>query len=284
MRTLKKQLLAVTLLLLPLSVLAEADSGKFIRLREADGQPQAMETAVVRYVPADEKNPGLVVDLVGAVHVADKAYYQKLNKLFESYDVVLYELVAPKGTRPKPGRRGGSLVTSVQVGMKNLMDLTFQMDEVDYSKKNLVHADMSPEEFSRSMKKRGESFMKMFFKIMSESMAQQASGKNQVSDFDILVALFAKDRALRLKRIMAQQFQDMDVLTKVMDGPKGSTLLTERNKKALSELKRQIAAGKKRIAIFYGAAHLPHMERKLLADFGLKRDETRWVEAWKLTK
>ena len=50
----------------------------------------------------------VVVDLIGAVHVGEKAYYEALNKQFEDYDAVLYELVAPEGTRvPKGAKPGG---------------------------------------------------------------------------------------------------------------------------------------------------------------------------------
>src|SRR4051812_39771269 len=84
------------------------EESKFIRLRRAeDKRPAAMETAIVRYQSA--ARPGVELSLVGAVHVGDKSYYDDLNKLFERYDVVLYELVAPEGTRiPKGGRKGPS--------------------------------------------------------------------------------------------------------------------------------------------------------------------------------
>src|SRR5262249_40290317 len=88
--------------------------GKFLRIqRDAVDEPVALETSVVRYA---SPTGGLTVDLVGVVHVADKNYYQKLNKLFEQYDVVLYELVAPQGTRPPKGgkRDGGNPLAMIQ--------------------------------------------------------------------------------------------------------------------------------------------------------------------------
>src|SRR5262245_27739486 len=89
---------------------APAAEPQFVRVRRDEkGQPQAMETAVVHYIPAQGGAEGVSVDLIGAVHVGDKSYYDQLNKLFESYDVLLYELVAPEGTKiPKEGRKGPS--------------------------------------------------------------------------------------------------------------------------------------------------------------------------------
>jgi hypothetical protein len=98
----------------------------------------------------------------------------------------------------------------------------------------------------------------------------------------MLSALLAKDRPLRLKRIMAEQFAGMGGLTLGLDGPEGSAILTERNKKAVSVLGQQIERGRRRIGIFYGAAHMPDIGRRLESEFGLHRSATRWVTAWNL--
>ena len=121
-----------------------------------------METAAFRYTSASR--PGVAVDLIGAVHVGDKAYYDKLNELFEKYEVVLYELVAPEGTRiPKGGRKAGSghPIGMMQEGMSSILELRHQLDCVDYTKDNLIHADMTPDEFSKTMDERGESFFNL---------------------------------------------------------------------------------------------------------------------------
>src|SRR6266545_2033436 len=83
-------------------------STKFMRIRENDKkQPVALETAVVRYKPASGEGE-LVVDLVSVAHIGDKKYYEQLNKKFEDYDVVLYELVAAPGTKVPKGGKGKS--------------------------------------------------------------------------------------------------------------------------------------------------------------------------------
>jgi hypothetical protein len=261
---------------------AEPEEAKFIRLRRDDQkQPIAMETAVVRYTSPDR--PGVAVDLVGAVHVGDKAYYDALNKLFEKYDVVLYELVAPEGTRvPKGGRKGPPThpIGALQDGMSTVLELQHQLNCVDYTRANFIHADMSPDEFGKAMEQRGESFVQMFLRLMGQGMAQSATGGG--NDAAILMALFSKDRATTLKVAMAQQFENLDGQLAVLDGPGGSTILTERNRKCFEVLDKQLASGKKAIAVFYGAAHLPDMQRRLEADYGLKRTSEEWLPAWAL--
>lgn len=262
-----------------------ADESKFIRLRrDANDRPAAMETATVTFTSKDR--PGVSIDLIGAVHIADRSYYDDLNKQFEKYDVVLYELVAPEGTRiPKGGRQEKSShpIGMMQDGMSSILELSHQLACIDYTKANLVHADMSPDEFNKTMENRGESFFQMFMRLMGTGIAQSASGASGMNDTELLMALFAKDRPLKLKRLFAQQFQSLEGSMSALDGPDGSTIITERNKRCFDVLDKQLAAGKKRIGIFYGAGHLPDMQRRLEKDYKFQRASESWLTAWNLS-
>jgi hypothetical protein len=260
---------------------------KYLRItRDADDQPLALQTAIVEFVPADDPQGDLHVDLIGAVHVGEKSYYEALNKAFEGYDVVLYELVAPDGTRvPKGGKPSGHPVALLQNGLKGMLGLEHQLEQVDYTKENLLHADMSPEDFAKSMEERDESFLGMFARMWGQAIAQQSTQKNRTSDFDVLAAMFSPNRSFAMKRIMAEQFENVGGVMEALEGKDGSTIITERNKVALKKLAEQIAGGKKKIAIFYGAGHLGDMERRLLSEeFGLKRSGEKWLDAWNLSK
>jgi len=265
---------------------AEKTDRDWIRVtRDEHGRPSALQTAVVRYVPADGKNEGPTVDLIAAVHVGDRAYYAQLNRDFKQYDALLYELVAPKGVKIKKGRKNSSrsFVGAMQNGMKQMLELEHQVERIDYTQKNFVHADMSPEQFAETMKERGESFFTMFLRIMGQSIAQQSQQQgDQASDLDILMALFDRNRAQKLKVIMAQQFEQMESLMVGFGGPAGSTIITERNKVALEVLADRLKAGDRRLGIFYGAGHMDDLDQRLQKDFDLKPAESRWVTAWKL--
>jgi hypothetical protein len=257
---------------------------KFIRVhRDDNDRPLAMETAVVHYI--SKARPEVSIDLVGAVHIADRSYYDELNKLFEKYDVVLYELVAPEGTRiPQGGRKEKSThpIGMMQEGMSSILELSHQLACIDYTKTNLVHADMSPDEFSKAMEDRGESFIQMFLRLMGTGIAQSAAGASGMNDADMLMALFSKDRAIKLKTLLAQQFQSLEGAMSALDGPGGSAIITERNKKCFEVLDKQLTAGKKRIAVFYGAGHLPDMQKRLETDYGFRRASESWLTAWNL--
>ena len=258
------------------------NSERFVRIKKENKKSVALETSITRYskkVGAEE----LVVDLIGVVHIGEKDYYDKLNKEFEQYDALLYELVAPEGTRVVKGQksRGFNPIGGLQNGMKSVLGLQFQLDHIEYSRKNFVHADMTPKEMSDSMTKNDESVAKMFFKAIGSSMAMQGQA-NGMSDIALMKALISGDKK-ELRRVMATQMSNMDQAMVMFDGKDGSTIVKHRNTKCFKILDREIAAGKKKLGIFYGAAHLPDMEERLLGDkYKMKAGEQKWLTAWQL--
>ncbi len=267
---------------------SKKDSADFMRIRkDSRGRDVALETSITRYALTTEKGDRITVDLIGAVHIGEKEYFSKLNKRFKNYESLLYELVAPEGTViPKGGGPKDGIPTNpiaaMQVGMKSMLGLQFQLEHIDYTKKNFKHADMTPEEFSQSMKNNEESISKYAVRAIGQSMAMQAAGKGGDS-MEMLFAMFSKNKELRLRRSFAKQIQNMEAGTAVFKGKDGSTIIDHRNAKCMKVLESEIAAGKRNIAIFYGAGHLPDMQRRLMSDFKMKRGGQVWVEAWSLT-
>ena len=255
----------------------------YLRIQFDDqDQPVAMQTSVVTFESADR--PGVRVDLIGAVHVADEDYFARLNKIFQNYEAVLYELVAPENHNIPRGGKSQHPVGQMQQTMKQWLDLAYQLEEVDYTKENFVHADMSPTEFSRVMKQRGESFFQMMMRAMGAALAKQTAARRS-TDFELMFAFGASDRSLRLKRIMSTQFEDLEASMKAIEGENGSTIIGQRNKKALDVLEKELAKGSKQIAIFYGAGHMQDMEERLAKRLSFQRSEQpiRWLTAWDMS-
>lgn len=257
----------------------------YIRVTQnADGKPLAMQTAVVRYISNNKNQQGLSVELVGAVHIGEASYYKKLNQVFKQYDALLYEMVAPEGTKiPKGGVKSNkSALSGLQGGMKDMLGLEFQLEKVDYTPKNFVHADMTPEEFGKDMAESGDGFLHMMARAMGQSMVQQGKESNKGMDAKLIMALFSSNRELLLKQLFADQMKDMEGQMRAIEGPNGSTLISSRNKKAFTVLKREIDAGKKKIGVFYGAGHFPDMHKRLVENFNMKVESVRWIDAWNL--
>jgi hypothetical protein len=267
-------------------------ANQFARIKQdASGQAVAFETAIVRYLPESGQGD-LVVDLIGAVHVGDRAYYEKLNKRFEDYDVVLYELVAPPGTRiPKGGRRTGDGVNPIgllQQIMKTVLDLELQTERIDYTKKNFVHADLSPEGMAEAMRNRGETGLTVILNIVSDLLKQQnlqqlgKAGAPGDDEPDILSMLIDPTGGSKLKRLMAEQLINFSTGEGGLGRTLNTILVTDRNQAAMKVLQSQIGKGRKKIAIFYGIAHLSDFEKRLHDSLGLKRSSEQWLTAWDL--
>lgn len=267
-----------------------ADDDEWVRcLKDEDGKPVALQTAVARYegTPPGARGP-VAVDLVGAIHVGDRAYYKGLDRRFEQYDALLYELVAPEGTVVQRGSRVGNdnPLGAMQNGMKGMLELEHQLEVVDYTRPNFVHADMSFEQLLASMEKRDEGFLKLYFRMIGQSIAEQskAAAKGESAEMDLMRAMFSNDRARRMKVALAGQLTQLESMLTSFGGEKGTSLIHERNRVALDVLAREIAAGKRRVGVFYGAGHLTDMDKRLRERFGLRQTGKEWVTAWDLAE
>lgn len=264
---------------------------QFLRLSETDGMLRSLDTAVVSY--RSSSTDRVSVDLIGAIHIAEATYYAALNERFDSYDVLLYELVAQEGTQiPLGGKRdsaGFNPVSMLQDGAKNILGLESQLEKIDYTKKHFVRADMTPSQLAEKMSQRGETPLSIALDTLANMLRQQNLANDQSHSKEwsaldpgmSLTDLLA--HPLKMKRLLAQQFVGMGSLDQAMGTSLNQLLVVDRNAQALDELRRQMAAGKKKIGIFYGAAHLPDLERRLIDDFGLAKQGQEWLPAWDLT-
>ena len=97
------------------------------------------------------------------------------------------------------------------------------------------------------------------------------------------MAMVSSDRQNALKTLIAKELANSDGVMQALEGPEGSSIIAERNKKALQVLKQEMQNSKRKsFAIFYGAAHLSDFHQRLVGDFDMVPVSTRWVDAWKL--
>ena len=274
--------LLVLLFLAPTLAAAESNpESSFLRIqRDASREPLALQTVIAKYVPASGAK-GAEIDLVAVVHIGEKAYYERLNKEFEKYDTVLYELVAPEGVKPpKSGeQKSDNPLAMFQRGMKFALRLEHQLEVVDYGKANFVHADLSPDGIRRAMKERGDDEMTVFIGVVADILRKKNLGADKPAPQTPDISLNDLLNPTKLKRMVAQQFEDAggDV---VLGRTVNQLLVEDRNKACMKVLQQQLAAGKKKIAIFYGAAHMPDFDKRLKEDFDMKRTTSEWIDAW----
>lgn len=257
---------------------------KFIRFVDRGVAGGELDTADVRFKNAD----GVIVDLVAAVHIGEHAYFESLNKSFVGYDAVLYELVSPKNSGPPmPGVTSANPISQLQHFLKEALDLDFQLDVIDYSKSNFVHADLDKETFEQLQSERGESFASLMLKQLMDAWTHPpkvVDPEQTIDDqlHDVVQIMCRPDAERQFKLLLARQMDSMEANAMGLGGADGTVIVTERNKAAFAVLSDEIMQGKKKIAIFYGAAHMPDMAKRLTA-MGFAPVDTTWTQAWDLT-
>jgi hypothetical protein len=273
-------------LLLAVLLISTAASGSepnYVRFVE-DSSGASLQTAVSRFQNAQ----GVHVDLVGAVHIADKPYFQDLNERFKHFDAVLYELVggpmpAQGDLKDRPRDPKLAWIGELHSRMQKTLVLESQLEQINYHASNFVHADMTVEEFEAAKEKKNESFLGLMFKafVVQSELAEQGQASTGPGLVKLLEILYRQDSSTELKRLIGREFDSMETLMAGMESGEGTVIVTERNRIALKVMNAQIAKGRKNLAIFYGAAHLPSME-KTLKEHGFKLIKTEWLKAWSL--
>ena len=251
------------LLLLAFSFLGQAFANElpdYIRYAE-DPASARLEIPIKAFVLPS----GQQVDLIGVVHIADAAYYQELNRRFAAYDSVLFELVgdprAVTGNAPTSNYQPGSgAIGFIQQAAGEYLELTFQLNAIDYTRTNMVHADTSLQEFEKMQRERGETMATLFARAMQTQMSQKASGgvSNELDTLGMIRILMSPDSAAAFKKALAKMFDQMESMSAAMEGKDGTAALSGRNDVAVKKLQDVLANRKqRRVAVFYGAAHMP---------------------------
>lgn len=248
----------------------EAQKTDFIRVSEGK-KASYLQTAITHYEKGDQ-----TVSFIGAVHIADVAYYKALNERFTKYDRLLYEMIGGEKIAeiqknpPKP-----STMHKMYRLLANFLKLSEQKTEIDYAKKNFIHADLTFREFEALQKKRDESLLGF-----AMDSSKNADPKDQPQFKKLMSALLSGD-ANKVKLQLIGTLGAGDDQIGALAGE--SAIITDRNVKCLEVLDAQLKEGHKSLGIFYGAAHFPNLE-KTLKERGFKTGKQEWLNAWTIPK
>ncbi|XP_045789159.1 uncharacterized protein LOC123884177 isoform X1 [Trifolium pratense] len=296
---------------------------QFIQYKEGiDGDTDLLQTSIVSYkkkFPWSIFKPFLQVDLVSTVHIADEEYFLDLQEKLESYDCVLYEMIASKETieNMREGSESSDdsgfdfdIFEFIARQMTQILGLAYQLDWLDYQSENWQHADLDEETFELLMKSKGEN---LFFFVndktlesieatfqpsipedldpwrskllwASNELPMPLVGKLIISgvcgDYSDTEALSTLDFNASMKALIAK------VLTSdfVQELDEKSVIIGERNRVAIERLRSAMDKGHNKIAILYGGGHMPDLGRRLREEFDLIPSGLEWITAWSIRK
>lgn len=278
--------------------------GRYVLLDSSSRDRQSLSTPVAVYV----HDNGVEAALIGAIHVAEPEYYDRLNKLFGRYDVLLFEMVGGEGLRreeelrrridhskPLGGltleearewnrsvewrKKGEQEEKSFLIGLlggayqelSDMLGLQTQRQGIDYSAAHFVHADMTMDEFRKAQARKGESIAGLMLKSVLSSLVEK-NGANRADEWGLMADFLAGNKTglkNKLMGMMANAPHDLE----------DTVILEGRNAKCMEVFDYWSGKGVRRIGIFYGAAHLPGLHGALL-ERGYRLREVRWLPAW----
>jgi hypothetical protein len=238
----------------------------FMRLTEAsDDAPAALELAITRLSSDD----GIIVDLLAVLHIAEPAFFRRIDSAAAICDVLLYEMVA-KDSVPDTVRSNADLFDDTPLRrhykrLAALLGLIRQQEGLDYTRPNFVHADMFEQELN------------ILLPGFTDSLGK-------FSKFDRTFALlenFPADLPPELRLAMKKAFVE-GLLTCGFPSDLMEQGVLLRNQRVLDVLRDQRRPGKIHIGILYGVGHFPDLLERLSREFGMKVTDRTWHEAWNL--
>lgn len=243
-----------------------------------------LQTAIVSF----RNSAGVQINLVAAVHIGEVEYYKRLNKFFETQDVVLYELVAEANEIPVRNRlnTSTSVIGFIQQSLAKFLNVSFQLNQINYAVENFLHADLTSEQLAELMASKNENFFTMFSSLAMAQMAEQqrlpsSESRSSFNLSSLTNALKAENRNNAFKYLLAEELGRSGGIIAAPELAQQLTLLGDRNKAALRVLEETLQnTDFQQISLFYGAAHMPAIEREISGKLGFERTDQSWEAAW----
>ncbi len=255
---------------------------EFIRFYEGKEKGDALQSAIAVYIHPKTKQ---IVSLVGAVHVGDPEYYHRLQEILDTHEITLWEGVTGSAEPSAEASQRFDYVSTMQLQMGRMLDLSFQKDEINYDRENFKNADMNIDDVRIELDKRNQPLLPM------EGVLQQLApgmSKSMESGSDVLERTGNKQRvSAEMKRSLGRVLGNAQQLIAQigMHDPekRDDVLISLRNDAAFVAVDEALEEGKKTIAVFYGAAHLPDMHRILVKEKGFHKEAHIWINAWDIS-
>jgi hypothetical protein len=224
------------------------------------GHGGRLEVLVATYARGDA-----TLTLYAALHVAEPEHYDLLQQRFAAHDGLLYEWIGDADMRPVPGTPRSNPIART-------LCLAEQVGHIDYRCANFVHADMTARQFRAAQ---GEAGRGVFGELAPWDPDPDRDAEAAAPRLD-LVGAFRAGRGTHAMRLATARW-----LSSLMQVSRQPTVLIEgRNERCLAVLQRELAAGRRRLGIYYGALHMPHLEQRLVHDLGWTLTSEQWLTAW----
>jgi len=175
----------------------------------------------------------------------------------------------------KAEKTGGE---GIQVKLARALGLEFQLASIDYDRAGWRNSDLSVDEVQANMLEAGLDGSALFGLVSGQSLSARLVGL-------ILGVVEANPTmAMMTKAMLLETMAQSEAVMANAPGGMGAfmrVLIEDRNDAVLVDLRRilEAEARPRSVALFYGAGHLPHLEERLIQDFGYVLKDVSWETA-----
>ncbi len=259
----------------------QAERKHFSRSFEDNGNI-SYQNAVASYRKGD-----VLVTLVGSTHVAEKACYDQVQKILEEHEAILFEFLGNPADlieRNPKAMRQLEQSSGMRKHFSEMLELTSQVEGIDYSDPRFIHADFSSKQYQEALAE----FKKTPAAKKGPDPARMAEVMKIVQQVSPETLAFLNNRGRKQPLEGAKRKKFLAEITRFLSHPhlirglkpESAVIIGARNKHCLEVLEKQIAKGRTRLAIYFGSAHLAEMEESLLKNGYAPEGERKWINVW----
>lgn len=175
----------------------------------------------------------------------------------------------------------------IQAELADALGLAYQLAAMDYDRDNFIPSDMDIDEVNAAMAERGGSLE--FIETLEGGNLPARVARVMLGVVKLADRLTGGAASTAMKVMLVEMLGDesvIDMSLAQVEPALGEVIVGERNRRVMDDLARVLVeradAGETggRIAIFYGAAHMPDFEERLERRFGYAPvGEPRWLPA-----
>ncbi len=212
--------------------------------------------------------------LVGVVHIGEKQYYADLVKLLDDQGVVLFEGVKPSAKAPERPAEDKPQ-TPIYKALSDALQLEFQSTQIKTDKPNWVNSDLSWDDLDQLNKEKNAGKPSSFDQIKQVLDPSSSMGKMLVSLLQTATPGMKEGiKMILVKNVASGKGQTMDKATQEI-------IIDARNKSVMDTFAKTLKSDSapKSVGIFWGAAHMPGLEKDLATQYGYKAGERKWFQA-----
>jgi hypothetical protein len=281
----------------------------FIRTEQGKDGKNGLQTLSAEYVP--EKGVGPHVWLIGVAHLGTPEYYAAVQKRLDAQSAVLFEGVG--GEKMSHGAKVEQ--AGIQSKLATALGLVFQLDVIDYKRKHFVNSDLTPEALNSAIEKRAEApepkksepakpekpakpgepetkaAPEKVTKETFDQLMQALHGEGEMAEsLGAMVSLMGSTPQMRettkvmLVEALGQAGELIDLAKSASPEMKDlfEVIITERNEEVLRQLQVQLRKLQpdQTVAIFYGAAHMDEIARRLTTELHFTPAAQQWDTAF----